>query len=340
VLESLLFALALAVGIVPEMLPAVVGVDLAQARGSWRRRGHRQTAGVDRRLWSNGHPLLDKTGTLTEGRVTVAGAFDAAGDACEAALRRRSKTHTCRAVSRTRSTSPCARRSCVARRGKAGGDPIRLRAPADERARSRRFGTALVTKGALVDVLAVCTTARVGDATVPLGDVRARIDALFLKYSDEGSRVLGVATRDLPGGAASRADESAMTFLGMLVLDDPPRADIVATLADLRSLGITVKIVTGDNARVAAAIAKRVGLVDPVVLTGAEILRLNAIALGPRANAADVSPRSARARRTRSFAHSRRWPHRRLHRRRHQTTSAIAGGRRRHLGQHGGRRGA
>lgn len=83
-------------------------------------------------------------------------------------------------------------------------------------------------------------------------------------------------------------DEKDMTFLGMLLLTDPPKADIVAALQELHQLGISMKIITGDNALVAAHISRLVGQPDPVILTGAEIRDMNTEALSRQAGRTHV----------------------------------------------------
>ena len=91
--------------------------------------------------------------------------------------------------------------------------------------------------------------------------VREQLQQRFEALSGEGFRTLGVAYRDM--GAASRItkdDESGMTFLGFLVLYDPLKPDIVKTISDLRQLGVSFKIITGDNPFVAAHAGQQVGL--------------------------------------------------------------------------------
>jgi Mg2+-importing ATPase len=140
----------------------------------------------------------------------------------------------------------------------------------------------LITKGALSNVLAVCTRVRDGDEDVPLDGVwRAEIDRRYEKWSGQGTRVLGVAVKDVPRQAAYsvETDETDMIFMGFLLFFDPPKADARETLAALARLGVQVKIITGDNRLVARHVAETVGLPVSGILTAAEMDELRDEAL-------------------------------------------------------------
>ena len=120
----------------------------------------------------------------------------------------------------------------------------------------------LVTKGALRETLEVSARAQLGDnSLVALDTVRAEVERHWEEFSREGHRVLGVAYRGMADRTAiTRADESEMIFAGFVVLSDPPKPGIRATIDELKQLGITLKVITGDNARIAEHIAREVGL--------------------------------------------------------------------------------
>ncbi|MEJ2653432.1 MAG: magnesium-translocating P-type ATPase, partial [Gammaproteobacteria bacterium] len=111
-----------------------------------------------------------------------------------------------------------------------------------------------VTKGALLNVLAVCSSAETGEGTiVDIAAVRDRIQQHFEEFSSKGFRTLGVAYKNMGAGSLISKDyEAGMTFLGFLVLFDPPKSNIVETIASLKTLGVALKIITGDNHLVAA----------------------------------------------------------------------------------------
>ena len=143
----------------------------------------------------------------------------------------------------------------------------------------------LVTKGALASVLEVCTTAEAEPGNVvDLDALRPQIERLFAEFSGQGFRTLGVAYRDMGSETGiHKGHESEMTFLGLLVLDDPLKAGIAATLKSLLDLGITTKLITGDNRLVAAHIAGQAGLSEAPILTGADLRQMSDEALRQRA---------------------------------------------------------
>jgi len=137
----------------------------------------------------------------------------------------------------------------------------------------------IVTKGALANVLDVCTIAATTDGRVPIEAVRDGIDRRFAAYSDEGYRVLGVASRTVDSPRITKDDEESMTFDGFLVLEDPPKADVDRTIGELAGLGVSTQVITDDNWVVAAHVADRVGLGHATALTGGGIATMSDEAL-------------------------------------------------------------
>jgi Mg2+-importing ATPase len=273
-LDSLLFAVALAVGLTPQLLPAVVSVNLAHG-------ARRMAAGgvIVKRLaaiedfGSMEVLCTDKTGTLTEGAVRVHAALDLEGRESERVL-----FHAyLGAVHATGLHGPidlairAHRAFDVARHRKLDEVPYDFgRKRSSVLVATEGGESLLVTKGALPSVLAACSEAEAaGGARVPIASVREAILRRFEALGAEGYRVLGIAARPLgPRTSATRGDEAEMTFLGSLVLFDPPKPGIAETVGALRRYGIELKIVTGDSAVVAAAMARRLDLPHPRVATG------------------------------------------------------------------------
>jgi len=142
----------------------------------------------------------------------------------------------------------------------------------------------MVTKGAMQNVLDVCSSFETSDGTiVEIAEERKRIQQRFEEFSDKGFRVLGVAYRDIESGKLiTRNDEAGMTLLGFLVFFDPAKHGIRETINELKHLGISLKIITGDNRLVAANISQQVGFPKPRVLTGSDIREMSDEALlGP-----------------------------------------------------------
>ena len=148
----------------------------------------------------------------------------------------------------------------------------------------------MVTKGSMQNVLDVCTSADTKEGTaVDIAAVRDRIQKHFEEFSGKGFRTLGVAYKNM--GAESRISkdhEAGMTFSGFLVLFDPPKPNLMATITSLKNLGVALKIITGDNHLVAANISQQIGLSDTKILTGTDLDQLSDAALLHRITKVDV----------------------------------------------------
>ena len=131
----------------------------------------------------------------------------------------------------------------------------------------------MVTKGALDNVLEVCTHLRRGEQDVTLNDAeRATIAQRFADWSEQGFRVLGIATRALPDQPHyGRDEEKDMTFRGFLLFFDPTEPGVKDTLATLDGLGVQVKIISGDNHLVVRHVGQAVGLPVERIITGGEL---------------------------------------------------------------------
>jgi len=275
VVDSFLFALALAVGLTPQLLPAIISIVLAEGA---KRMARAQVIVKQLEAIENFGTMnvlcSDKTGTLTEGVVRLHAALDVAGRDSEAVLR----YAYLNAVYQTGFTNPIdaairAYRSFdvgqVRKLDEIPSDFVRKRLSILVEDGGQHV---LITKGALANVLEVCTSVALPDGTVALlAAQRAQIEAHFADLSAEGLRVLALASRAIDTPHISRADEQVLTFLGFLVFFDPPKPDITTTLDELRQLGVNLKIITGDNRAVAAALGQRVGIADPKILTGREL---------------------------------------------------------------------
>ena len=284
--ESLLFAVALAVGLSPELLPAIVTVTLSHGARAMASRGvlvRRLEAIED--LGSIDILCTDKTGTLTEGAVTLEAALDPAGRPSSEVAR----LAFLNAELETGIDNPLD--AAIVAAGKKAGlsadgvrkvdeipyDFIRKRLTIVVEEEGRHL---IVTKGAFDTVLAACPVA---------AEERARLEAWYRRKGEEGYRVLGVATRSLPPRERySREDERDMAFAGFLVFADPPKAQAKHSLHELAAIGVRIKVVTGDNRHVAAHVAAAVGIDASGLLTGAQVGSLTDAALRNAARHAHV----------------------------------------------------
>lgn len=293
VLESFMFSLALAVGLVPELLPAIVTINLAHgARRMARAKVIVKRLTAIENFGSMTVLCADKTGTLTEGKVRLHAALAVDGSESAEVLR----CACLNAALETGFTNPIDQ--ALREAGLDLSDWKKIDEVPYDFVRKRLSVLAeregehlLVTKGALAQVLAVCSQAALASGeVVPIDPVRAEIEARFAALSEEGLRVLGVAQKRLPAAerAATREEEREMTFLGFLALFDPPREGVERTLDEIRAAGIGFKVMTGDNRRVAARLARLVGVPEPAVLTGPEMREMSDRALAQRAPRTDV----------------------------------------------------
>jgi len=302
-IDSLLFAIALAVGLSPELLPAIISVTLA--RGAQDMAAHgvivRRLSAIEN-LGSMDVLCTDKTGTLTAGVVQLDGALDVHGQSSASVAR----DANLNAALQTGLRNPLDD-AIVAYSQPHDGDISayqKLNEIPYDFVRKRlsvvvRDGDGtlrLICKGALEELLVICNAAQDGATDIRLDDrCRSEIHERYARWSGQGYRVLGVATKRVaPQPRYTRDDEEDLTFAGFLLFFDPPKPGIQQTLADLAALGVQLKIITGDNQRVALHLAETIGLQVTGVLTGAELNALRDEALWQRARHttlfADVDP--------------------------------------------------
>jgi Mg2+-importing ATPase len=294
--DSLLFAVALAVGLSPEMLPAIVSVTLSRGARHMAKSGVivRRLDAIEN-LGSIDVVCTDKTGTLTEGVVTLDAVLDVDGLPSPHAGR----LAWLNASLETGIDNPLD--AAIVRAGEKSGWQTGRTRKVDEIPydfRRRRLTIVVddgadthivITKGAFDNVLEVCSTVERDRRTQPLDEAeRERLRALFESRSRDGFRVLGLAVRDTPPKARyDVADERDMRFVGYLLFVDPPRKDAAQTLHELTRLGLRVKVITGDNRYVAAHIGRAVGLDPGAMLTGAELADMRDEALWQRCEETD-----------------------------------------------------
>ncbi len=287
VLDSFMFSVALAVGLVPELLPAIVSVNLARGARRMAKLGviiKRLPAIED--FGAIDVLCTDKTGTLTEGVIHLAGAYGADGQTSARTL----ELGWLNAHFESGYANPIDEALRVAHQGDASVWTRADEIPYDFNRRrltvilTRDGKRWMVTKGQLARVLDVCAQAERPDGTsLPMASARDDITALHERLASNGERTLGVAIRQVPDDAPiGLALEVDMTFVGVLSFADPPKSDASAVLDDLESLGVSVKVITGDDARVARHVWTQLGKPEPEVLTGVELRALGTEALQRR----------------------------------------------------------
>jgi P-type Mg2+ transporter len=291
-LDSFLFSLALAVGLTPQLLPAIITVNLATgARAMAKKKVIVKRLSSIENFGSMNILCSDKTGTITEGKVTIKDALDMEGNISEKTLRfaglnsslqQGFKNPIDEAINQVCKSSSLFTVQC-----EIPYDFARKRLTVQVNSAHEHYA---ISKGALNSILEICDQAETRDGQ--LISLELKRDIILEQYrhlSAAGFRVLGVAykvtsmDRDF-----TREQERQMIFLGFITLFDPPKKNVELTLEKLKTLGVKLKLITGDNALVAASLARQIGISDAVILTGAMIRQMSDAAIMKQGVATDI----------------------------------------------------
>ncbi len=293
VLDSFLFALALAVGLTPQLLPAIISINLAHGakRMALDKVIVKRLASIEN-FGSMNVLCSDKTGTLTEGVVKLHSALNVDGHESEkvllyAFLNSSYETGFMNPIDEAIRKYREFDLSGYQKLDEVPYDFIRKRLSI---LISKGDTHLMVTKGALSNVLAVCSSAEIAEGRiVDINTVRGQVQQHFEEFSRKGFRTLGVAYKDVVSDTViTREQEASMTFFGFMILFDPPKPGIIETIRELKHLGVSLKIITGDNRLVAANISQQIELLNPHILTGEDLHQMSDGALLKRVNEVDV----------------------------------------------------
>ena len=286
-MEALLFALSIAVGLTPEMLPMIVtstlakgAVILSRKKVIVKRLDAIQNFGAMDVL------CTDKTGTLTQDKIFLARHIDVWGDDSDdvlelAYLNSYYQTGLKNLLDVAVLEHVEVHRELEVATAFRKVDEI----PFDFTRRRMSVVVAehdehhlLITKGAVEEILSVCTQVRHGEAVEPLSaELLARIRTVTAGLNEEGLRVVAVAAKELPPTqeAYGVADERELVVIGYVAFLDPPKESTAPALRALAEHGVAVKVLTGDNELVTAKICREVGLEQKGVLLGNDIERMS-----------------------------------------------------------------
>lgn len=304
VIDALLFATSVAVGITPQMLPVIVTTSLSQgAKDLARRQVIVKELPAIQNLGAMDILCCDKTGTLTEDRIVLERYLNTDGNEDARVLRHAFlnsffqtglKNLIDLAVIDRADVTP----STVAPDSMLGQSLRDRYTKVDEVPfdfSRRRLSvvvsdaqgkTQMVTKGAAEEMLEICSFVEVNGIARPLAeDKLAQIRKQIANLNAEGLRVIAVAQKTDPRcvGEFGIADECDMVLMGFLAFLDPPKASAAGAVATLEAKGVAVKVLTGDNDRVAATVCKQIGIDASNVLLGSEIDALDDTELAERA---------------------------------------------------------
>ena len=292
-LDSVLFALALSVGLAPEMLPAIVTITLsAGAKRLSEKKVIVKKLSSIQNLGAIDVLCSDKTGTLTEGEVKVhsfltideeydellqryayLNAFFESGypNPMDKAIREQSKMDI----------------SSYSKFDEVPYDFVRKRLSIVVAHDTKHT---MITKGALKNVIEVCKQIRLKDGRfLPIENYTGKINKLFEKYSSKGFRVIGIGYRDVTNDPIiTKEDETDIIFAGFILLFDPPKKDIAQVINQLKEKNIALKVITGDNTLIAENIAAQIGVPSHRIISGSELHSLSDDAIVSRVDDIDI----------------------------------------------------
>lgn len=290
-LDAILFSLALAVGMAPELLPAIM--SFAMSAGAKRMMQKKVIVKKLSSIFSFGEVNVlctDKTGTITEGELRVADTVDPEGHS-NGRLRQLVYLNSIFQQGFTNPVDQAVTGLGLETTGYEKTDEL----PYDfirkilTIAVKHEEALQLISKGAVPNVLEVCTLVQTPTGPEALDEQwMQRLNQSFERYCSDGLRVLGIAIKDAQNGKITRGDEERMTFAGFLLLEETMKATAAPSIKRLKDMQISTRIITGDNRFAALHAARQLGMTDPVILTGPEMEELSPEAFIVRAKRTDV----------------------------------------------------
>jgi len=282
-LDAFLFALSVAVGLTPEMLPMIVSANLAKGAVSMsKKRVIVKDLNSIQNFGAMDVLCTDKTGTITQDKVILEYHLDIEGNECVDVLRRgflNSHYQTglknlmdISIIEHAREKNLTDLWDDFKKVDEIPFDFNRRRMSVAVEDRSGQVE--LITKGAIEEMLTISTNAENGENIIPLSDdTRKKILDTCYELNEKGMRVLGLARKPVNTNSAalSVTDENDMIFVGYLAFLDPPKDSATAAIKALNEFGVRVKVLTGDNDAVTVAVCKRVGLDIKHILLGSQI---------------------------------------------------------------------
>jgi len=289
VFDAFMFSLALAVGLTPQLLPAIISNNLSRgAKEMAKMKVIVKRLSSIENIGSMDVLCSDKTGTLTDGVVKLKETLGVSGTHSDkvflfAFLNALFESGFINPIDTAIMDCPAPDTTAFSKLAEEPYDFIRKRlsilvAQIDN---DNRESHIIITKGAFNKVLDVCQSAEMADGSiVSIDSVREEINSKYEQYSRDGYRTLGLAYKDIGMEIHfDRSKESNMVFLGFVTLFDPPKQKVKDTIKNLNKLGVSLKIITGDNRYIAQSIIEQLGFSGAKILTGADLREINDMAL-------------------------------------------------------------
>ena len=287
-MSAALFAVSVAVGLTPEMLPMIVTACLAKgAVAMAKEKVIIRNLNAIQNLGSADILCTDKTGTLTRDQAALEYYLNLCGEEDRRVLGYAFLNSFYQTGLKSFIDRAVVERAKEEKLDAAGAFYTKIdEIPFDFQRRRMSVAvqgedgnTLLITKGAVEEMLEISDQAELDGRTVPLTEeIRQRVLKQAERLNEEGMRVLGLAIRRNPAPAEgfSREEENHMTLLGCLAFLDPPKESAAEAVEALRRRGVAVKVLTGDNEKVAACVCRKIGIPAKKILLGAEIRNMNA----------------------------------------------------------------
>ena len=282
-LQAFLFAISVAVGLTPQMLPMIVSANLAKGAVSMsKKKVIVKEINAIQNFGAMDILCTDKTGTLTQDKIILEYHLDIHGNSDERVLRHAFLNSYYQTGLKNLMDISIIERAREENVVENEGSYIKVdEIPFDFNRRrmsvvvsDRNGKKQMITKGAIEEMLSVSAFAEYQGVVEPMTDaIRQEIINTSNRYNADGFRILGVAqkTNPSPVGAFSVADESEMVLIGYLAFLDPPKESAADAIASLHEYGVDVKVLTGDNDAVTKSVCKQVGLSSDRILLGADV---------------------------------------------------------------------
>lgn len=283
ILESALFALALAVGMAPELLPAITVI--AMSAGAKRMLEKKVLVKKLNSIENLGEVNLlctDKTGTITEGKIQINKVTDPRGNESQfvkelAFLNASLESGYLNPIDEALKSLDISIGYSVEKSGEVPYDFNRKRLSIAFRKGDENI---LVTKGAFRQILEICTQVQLSENHIEdIGPSQSKLLEKYATFGEAGQRAIAVAYKYIKGETITKEDECDLIFAGFVLVNDPIKHDIISTINELKSLNVGLKIITGDNENIAKSIARSLGIVNPEILTGPDMDDISAEAL-------------------------------------------------------------
>jgi Mg2+-importing ATPase len=304
VLESFHFPLALAIGLTPQLLPTIISINLSHGA----RRMANEKVIVKRpesieNLGSMDILCTDKTGTITTGELKLHSYSDINGHNNEkillyAYLNAMYETGYANPIDKAIKEYKNLDISNYSKLDEIPYDFIRKRLSiavsiTENTSQNKRNQSMIITKGALQNILDICSFVEIDNEKVEhISTYYQKIIDTFKDLGNQGFRVLGIAHKiineNLYSVVVDKDDETDMIFLGFLIFFDPIKSEVPDSLNKLHKLGVSVKIITGDNRHVAKHVAQKIGLTNTEIVIGEEVHHMSSTVLAHKVTFVDI----------------------------------------------------